>query len=105
MSEKTMLTSMITEHLQSHYKYEISPELYLYLSHKEQEAQTAVNLIGSLLKQFASKELEELYIKRVGKTMLTWEDKKMAFCNEVRRYKRPVTLLPICHLKSLTFIQ
>ena len=87
---------MIIEHLKLSLKNENTPVLYLYLSHKDQKMQTAVNLYGSLIKQLITYDdtrgptegLIKTYMEKVGKSRLTAKEKKEKFCHEIDRYDR-----------------
>ena len=93
---QTILTSMIIDHLQTLFKEKDVPILYMYLNHKEQKAHTAVNLIGSLLKQLimykkpptVTEELIRLYTSKAGKSKLSFGDQKKAFCQEIESHDR-----------------
>ena len=73
---KTMLSSLVIDHLQRTLDVSKTPILYLYLTHKESREQSLTNLIGSLLKQLVqhkgqpvSKTVQDIYMDGKKKEM------------------------------------
>lgn len=93
---KTILSSMVVEHLREYFKEEGVRVLCLYLNHKEHGLHTTNNLIGALLRQlimyksgspYASDNLVDLYQKTPGKTLKP-DAKLAALCEEIQQYGR-----------------
>ena len=91
-----MLSSLVVEHLRTHFREQNVPILCMYLNHKEQNTQTPQTLIASLLKQlvqyrnyaFCSDELVERYKEKARGSSLGKKDLQNAFCSEITHYDR-----------------
>ncbi|KAL8654743.1 MAG: hypothetical protein Q9210_001326 [Variospora velana] len=93
---KTMLSSIVIEHLRTRFKSREIPILCLYLNHKEQSVQSPRTLMGSLLKQlvqyrdykFCSDDLIKRYKEKARGVGLSLQELQEAFCSEIMHYER-----------------
>ena len=94
-----MLSCLAVDHLRKSNENTRVPVLCMYLNHKEQNTQTAGNLIGGLLRQLleyrnyalCSSELIELYNRKGKRSRLTKNELQNAFCSEIRTHERYVS--------------
>lgn len=97
---KTVLSSMVIEHLQQEYGGTATPILFAYCNYKDSGQQSAVNLIGSLLRQLLDlhadslESLESLYESHhYGETRRELEELEEIFHARLRRFPQSFVIV------------
>ena len=93
---KTVLSSIVVEHLKKRFINQNVPVLCMYLNYKESRVQTVENLLGSLLKQlvqyqdesFRSAEVQRVFREAQNEARITINELKRLLRSEIMTFTR-----------------